>query len=233
MIGCPTSQSHSKGEFMQGVQWYFGKLGLVVSLVALVLASSNPAFAQSSNGAVRGTVRDQTSSVIPGAKLALTNKATNTALRTETNEAGLYVFPSVIPGEYNLTVMFTGMETLQVELVVHVQVSTTFNAVLKPGSTETKITVSAEARQLVVDSPTLGHVLERQRIEQLPLNGRDIQQLLVTVPGLDVATANQVRSWGMMAGAHNYFLDGAELEAPMWVIATVHSPPGHAHTPTY
>jgi len=53
----------------------------------------------------------------------------------------------VIPGEYNLTVMFAGMETLQVALLVQVQVSTTFNAVLKPGSTETKITVSAEARQ--------------------------------------------------------------------------------------
>jgi len=60
----------------------------------------------------------------------------------------------------------------------------------------------------------------------LPLNGRDIQQLLVTVPGLDVATANQVRSWGMMAGAHNYFLDGAVLEEPMWEEGTVISPAG-------
>src|SRR5882762_31781 len=204
---------------MQGLQWHFGQLGLLIGLTSV-------AFAQSSNGGVRGTVRDQTNSVIPGAKLALTNKATNTVLRTETNEAGLYVFPSVIPGEYNLTAMFAGMETLQVALLVQVQVSTTFNAVLKPGSTETKITVSAEARQLVVDSPTLGHVLERQRIEQLPLNGRDIQQLLVTVPGLDVATANQVRSWGMMAGAHNYFLDGAVLEEPMWEEGTVIRPPG-------
>ena len=89
---------------MQDLQRYLG-------LMALVLASSSVAYAQSSNGGVRGTVRDQTNSVIPGAKLALANKATNTVLRTETNEAGLYVFPSVIPGEYNLTVMFAGMET--------------------------------------------------------------------------------------------------------------------------
>src|SRR5882672_2447397 len=112
---------------MRGLQWYFGKLVLIISLTSV-------AFAQSSNGAVRGTVRDQTNSVIPGGKLALANKSTNTTLRTETNEAGLYVFPSVIPGEYDLTVTFAGMETLQVELVVHVRVSTTFNPVLKPGT---------------------------------------------------------------------------------------------------
>jgi hypothetical protein len=105
--------------------------------MALILALANGAFAQTSNGSVRGSVRDQSSAVLPGARLELTNKATNTVFRTETNEAGLYVFPSVIPGEYNLTVMFAGMDTSQVALRVQVQGSTNFDAVLKPGSTET------------------------------------------------------------------------------------------------
>ena len=211
---------------MQVQRSIFGSVVSFFCLLTLIVLPAGTTLAQSSNGSVRGSVRDQTGAVIPGAKLELANKATSTVLRTESNEAGLYVFPAVIPGQYSLTATFTGMETLQVDLVVQVQVSTTFNAVFKPGSTETKITVIAEAPQLVVDNPTLGHVLERQRIEQLPLNGRDIQQLLVTVPGLDVATANQVRSWGMMAGAHNYFLDGAVLEEPMWEEGTVIRPPG-------
>jgi hypothetical protein len=78
------------------------------------------------------------------------------------------------------------------------------------------------------DSPTLGHVLEQRRISMLPLNGRDVQQLLVTVPGLELTLpgTNQVRSWGMMSGAHQYILDGAVLEESMWQESTVIRPPG-------
>jgi hypothetical protein len=162
-------------------------------VVCLALAGS--AFGQSSLGSVRGAVRDQSGAVVPLAKLDLVNKATNVTLHAESNESGQYAFPAVLPGNYTLTVTFAGMETLQIGLEVQVQVSTTYNVVLKAGGTETKITVSAEMTPLTTtDSPMLGHVLERQRIEQLPLNGRDIQQLLVTVPGLELSTANQVRS---------------------------------------
>jgi hypothetical protein len=214
-----------RGKFRGSVSAVYG--------MALALMLTNTAFAQSSTGGVRGSVRDQTNAVIPGARLQLTNQATNVVVSAESNEAGLYVFPSVIPGRYNLTVEFAGMETLRVAVEVQVQVSTTFHAVLKPGGTETKITVSAEvAPLLVADNPSLGHVLERQRIEQLPLNGRDLQQLLVTVPGLEVprfgddTVWTHVRSWGMMAGAHQYILDGAVLEESMWNQGTAVRPPG-------
>jgi len=80
--------------------------------MALALILTSAAFAQSSNGSVRGSVRDQTNAVIPGAKLELTNKATGVALGATSNEAGLYTFPSVIGGQYTLTVTFAGMETL-------------------------------------------------------------------------------------------------------------------------
>ena len=203
---------------MQIRRGIFRSLTSVFCAMVLVLALASTAFGQSSLGSVRGSVRDQTGAVIPLAKLDLVNKATNVTLHAETNESGQYAFPAVLPGQYTLTVTFAGMETLQVGLEVQVQVSTTYNAVLKAGGTETKITVSAELTPLTTtDSPMLGHVLERSASSMLPLNGRDIQQLLVTVPGLELsATANQVRSWGMMAGAHQYILDGAVLEESMW-----------------
>src|ERR1700730_17121200 len=93
-------------------QQYFQRVLPVVCLIALILTLASGLFAQSGNGSVRGLVRDQTGAVIPGAHLELTNKATNNVVRTEANEAGLYVFPSVIAGEYNLTVVSAGMETL-------------------------------------------------------------------------------------------------------------------------
>ena len=202
----------------------------LLCIAGLLLGLANVSFAQSGNGSVRGSVRDQTNAVIPGAKLELTNKATNIATRTESNEAGLYVFPSVIPGEYELKVTAPGMDTLSAVVQVQVQVSTTFHAVLRPGTTETTITVASDVTPVTVeDNPALGHVLEHQRIEQLPINGRSIEQLLVTVPGLESPMPGgsiQVRSWGLMPGAHNYFLDGAVLEEPMWEEGTVIRPPG-------
>ncbi len=214
---------------MQTAVRSFPRLLAVICAIAAPLALTDTAFAQSSNGSVRGTVRDQTGAVIPGAKLELTNRATNVTLRAESNEAGLYAFPSVIAGAYTITVSSSGMDTLQAALQVQVQVSTEYSPVLRAGSTETKITVSGEVAPLVVaNSAALGHVLERQRVEQLPLNGRDIQQLLITVPGLEVnfAVANEVRSWGMISGAHQYILDGAVLEEPMWEEGTIIRPPG-------
>ncbi len=81
----------------------------------------------------------------------------------------------------------------------------------------------------MVDSGSLGHVLERQRIEQLPINGRSIEALLVTVPGLETpkpGASAQVRSWGVMPGAYGYFLDGAVLGDAMWNEGTIIRPPG-------
>ena len=64
----------------------------------------------------------------------------------------------------------------------------------------------------VTDKMSLGHVLDRRGIEQLPINGRSLTNLLVTVPGLDPA---QVRSYGVRQGAHDFILDGAALSDPV------------------
>ena len=214
---------------MQNRRGIFRGLMSVFCAMALALALASTALGQSSLGSVRGSVRDQTGAVIPLAKLDLVNKATNVALHAESNESGQYVFPAVLPAEYIMTVTFAGMETLQVPILVQVQASTTYDVVLKPGATETKITVSAEMTPLTItDSPALGHTLETQRIAMLPINGRDIQNLIVTVPGLELAIpgTNEVRSFGLMSGAHQYILDGAVLEESMWEESTIIRPPG-------
>jgi hypothetical protein len=208
-------------------------LGLrrVSILAALSLVSFDSAiYAQSGTGSVRGAVRDQSNAVVAGATVELTKKDTNIRVNTVTNESGLYVFPAAMPGEYMLIVKSAGMDLFSAVVLVQVQQSTVLDAVLKVGSTENRVTVTAEATpMLVVDNPTLGHVLERRRIEQLPVNGRSIEQLLVTVPGLENPKPGQniqVRSFGMMAGAHNYYLDGAVLEQSMWNEGTIDRPPG-------
>ena len=91
----------------------FGKPGGVrsvgaIALILMVLLAI-PGWSQSSNGSVRGTVQDPTSAVIPNVTVVLTNTATGIELKTVSNGAGIYVFPSVIPGPYKITADLAGM----------------------------------------------------------------------------------------------------------------------------
>ncbi len=85
-----------------------------LSLFTLFLAFTVPALPQASTGSVKGTVRDATTAVVANAALELTNTATNVSARTTTNEAGFYIFPGVVPGQYRLTAEAAGFERFEV-----------------------------------------------------------------------------------------------------------------------
>jgi hypothetical protein len=175
----------------------------VTAVFALLCA---PAWSQTSTAAVSGNVRDQTAAVIPGAAVRLVNTATNVELRATTNEVGYYLFPAVIPGSYRLFIESAGMQPFEATLTVLVQQSAVVDAVLKPGTTATTVLVEDVTPVVTVDNPTLGHVLERQRIEQLPINGRFVTSLLQTVPGMEGS-----RAYGLREGSQEFVLDGAAL----------------------
>ena len=185
-----------------------------------MLLGALPCLPQASTGSVSGTVRDQSGAVIPGAAVALTNTATNVTLRTTTNEAGLYRFPGVVPGPYRLTVEAPGMQKFEAGLTVQVQQSAVVDVTLRVGATVAEVVVQDVTPLVTVDSPTLGRVLERLRIEQLPINGRFVTTLLQTVPGME-----GTRAWGLREGSHEMVLDGAPMSDRLWG-GTVRRPPG-------
>src|SRR5216117_1518855 len=88
-------------------------LGLVWTLLLVPAA-----WPQGGNSTVRGSVRDQAQAVIPNATVTLTNINTNVARTTQSNEAGIYVFPGVIPGSYRLVGEFSGMQRFEGTLTV-------------------------------------------------------------------------------------------------------------------
>ncbi|MGE5644245.1 MAG: carboxypeptidase-like regulatory domain-containing protein [Acidobacteriota bacterium] len=184
-----------------------------------------PAFPQSSNGSVRGTVQDQTKAVIPGANVTLTNTATNIEFKTTSNSVGIYVFPAVPAGPYKLTVEYSGMAKFEGTLTVRVQESATVDVTLQTAATTTTITVQDVTPLVVSDSQSLGHTLERARIEQLPINGRQVMNLLNTVPGLTFDTNGDLRTMGARTGTHDVSLDGAALSEPVYGGGTVRRQP--------
>lgn len=182
-----------------------------ISLVTLTLVFAACAWPQASTGSVSGTVRDQTGAVIPGAAVVLTNTATNVTSRTQTNEVGFYMFPGITPGSYRLEVEQPGMQKFGVTATVQVARSVVIDPVLRPGQTATTVEVRDVTPLMTTDSAALSHVLERTRIEQLPINGRSLSSLLVTIPGME-----GTRACGMRDGSQEIILDGSMMADRLW-----------------
>jgi hypothetical protein len=157
------------------------------SVVCLALpALSN---AQTQFAAVRGVVEDSSGAVIPGAALTLTNVDQNRSWTTMSNEAGAYTFTQIPPGAYTLQVEAQGFKkfsrsgmTLQVAQIAEI------NIAMEVGSLAESIQVSAETPLLETASSTLGEVVNSLTSENLPLNGRNVLQLVALTPGINANT---------------------------------------------
>ncbi|MDP3000670.1 MAG: TonB-dependent receptor [Bryobacterales bacterium] len=197
--------------------------GLCLALTVLALLAV-PAWPQSSTGSVRGTVQDPTGAVIPNVTVALTNTATGVEIKTVSNETGFYVFPSVNPGPYRIEAELAGMQKFEATITVQVQQSTNIPITLQPAGTQTIVSVQDVTPMLTSDSATMSHTLERTRIEQLPINGRFVGNLLATVPGFTQG-GDGWRFDGNRTGTFDVVLDGAALTDQLYGGGTVSRPP--------
>ena len=127
----------------------------------LILLSTLPLWPQASNSTVRGTVRDQAQAIIPGADVTLTNANTGVARTTKSNDSGLYAFPAVVPGSYRLESAFSGMQPFQGMLTVQVQQDATVDIAMQVSQTATSVEIHDVTPIVRMDSPSLGHALER------------------------------------------------------------------------
>lgn len=156
--------------------------GLRAVLGALLLAL--PAGAQTF-GEFTGRVADATGAVIAGARVTITNAATNVARETETNESGNYTVPFVNPGVYDVQAEADGFKaarqeawTLQVGDVARIDFT------LEIGVITEVIEVEAGAQMLQTSSTALGAVIEQRRIVDLPINGRNYLNLVKLSPNV-------------------------------------------------
>ncbi|MBI1355576.1 MAG: hypothetical protein GC160_14630, partial [Acidobacteria bacterium] len=153
-------------------------------LLALSIPSSG-LFAQGINQTVEGAVTDASGAVIPGATITLTNTDTGVVRTQSSNEAGLYTFVAVPVGNYNVRCENPGFKT---EISNGVRVETggqvRLDFALEIGEVTETVEVSAAAATLVTENAVVGGVVENKRVIELPLNGRNIVNLAVLVPGV-------------------------------------------------
>ncbi len=164
--------------------------GFVACLIASVVVVLGPGaqytLAQTEKASISGRITDQSNAVMPDAEVELKNTDTGIVTVTKTNDQGVYVFPSLAPGNYVMNVRKQGFRTVSVmDVKLYVQDNVSRNFVLQVGSSVESVTVTAEsgAGLVNVTGSELGTVITQEAIHELPLNGRNFTQLLTLTPG--------------------------------------------------
>ena len=196
------------------------KLGLLIGLLGL---AAGLAFAQT-GGQITGEVKDQSGASVPGASVTVTNNATNVTRTTITNSEGLYSFPALTPGQYQVKVAAGGFQsTVTNDIQLQVQQTARIDFALTVGQASQTIEVSANAALLATENTTVGTVIEEKRIMELPLNGRSFFSLVALSPNVTYGFVPAAQAAGRLGGTRgsltiavaggrstweNYTLDG-------------------------
>jgi len=185
---------------------------LAFAIGVMVLCCTG-ALAQSGAGLIEGTVKDPTGAVIPGAAITVTNHATGVKTTTKSNKVGFYIVPDLFTGTYNVSVTAPSMKTYSRNLELLVGQAAVVNPVMTAGSITQKVTVQANEVQLVdTTNGTITGTLDNARINQLPMNGRNIVTLVnETTPGLESCPESSSCANGEPGPATEYEVDGATL----------------------
>src|SRR6266478_540330 len=191
------------------MEWSPMKRNLLITGVVFLFAFS-VAVARTGTSAIGGTVTDQQGKAVPGATVTLTNIATNAARSVESSNTGAYIFDLITPGVYRLEVEAKGFSKTVVDNVrALIGKQTETNVRLSLGAMSEVVEVSISAHDVVINTQdaSLGNVFDSTQISQLPLEGRNLSDLLSLQPG----TTQEGYVTGSRADQSNVTLDGVDI----------------------
>lgn len=163
-----------------------------VTFLALAAFSCSPALVLAqSTATLSGTVKDPSGAVLPGAQVVIRNLGTGQERTIRSDSAGQYVAPSLPPGDYSVRVTASGFSAYTVQrLTLLVDAKTNLDAPLAPASAGETVDVQGGAPLIESESITVGQVIDRLTVQEVPLNGRHFLDLTVLTPGGVTAPAN-------------------------------------------
>jgi hypothetical protein len=196
-------------------------LGLI-----LVFGSTMPGWAQYTTARLSGIVSDPSGAVVAGAAITVQDVGTGYSQTANSTSAGQYLFPSLPVGTYQITVSMAGYNRyVQKGIVLSVNQAASQDVQLQVGMVEQQVVVNANSSLVTTDSATVGQLIDEKEIEELPLNGRYVQELVFLAPGTTNVTANYcaanceggvfpseqyAKVNGGGANGVNYLLDGVD-----------------------
>src|SRR5438034_2238536 len=173
---------------------------------------------QTETATVSGLVTDRTAAAVSGAEVRLQSVERGTVTTTTTNNAGIYVFPSVQPGQYQISIQKQGFKQVDLlGLVVNVQDHIDQNFRLEVGSVAESVTVEAAASMINTTDASVSTVVDQTYVKNMPLNGRSFQDLILLTPGVvtqspqtgaQLGQQGEFSVNGQRTESNNYTVDG-------------------------
>ena len=186
------------------MRWSSMKRNLQISLAAIFLVVTHVS-AQTGLTSLRGAVTDKTGAAIVGAKVTVTNVTQALQREAQTGPTGEYEFLALPPGSYTLTVEmanFRRYEQRNIQLLVNSPA--TINATLEVGAASQTVEVSATAVTLNTTDASLGNAFNENQVKELPLEGRNVPDLLSLQPGVAFPNnRDDIPDWDTRKGAVN------------------------------
>jgi hypothetical protein len=199
----------SRSVFSALILWFF----LFLLFIPVVNSQSN-------TGRVLGTVHDQSGGGIANATITILDVDRGLMRTTVTDSSGEYLVPNLAPGNYHVRAEAKGFKTSEREKVLlEVAKDVNLEFVLVPGSVTDVVTVTEEAPLLDTSSTTLGGTISNQTINDLPLNGRDFQNLVTLRPGVQRYPGGgflSISSNGNRPEDNNFIVDGTDNNDPYY-----------------
>ena len=181
-------------------------------LLALLVSLSSLADAQSTAGRILGTISDQSGAAVAGAKVTVTDVQRGTARTLTTDQTGSFVAPDLQPGVYKARVEAKGFKSIErPNITIEVATDVRADFTLQPGQVTETMTIEEEVPLVNTTSATLGGTLSNKEINDLPLSGRNYENLLQLRPGVmryPGGGFSTTSSNGLRAEDNAYFIEG-------------------------
>lgn len=194
---------------------FISRLTPFVSLLALVLFPVPQIHAQTDVAQLSGAVADSTGAALPHAEIVIVNLDTGFYRSVQSDQEGQYAAPALQPGHYRVTVKADRFKTLVTQQVtLNVAQKANINFTLEVGSKDETVTVAGGSADINTSDATVSTVIDRQFVENIPLNGRTLQSLITDAPGVVTTSTpvageqGQFSSVGQRAGSNYFSIDG-------------------------
>jgi hypothetical protein len=167
-------------------QKYFRFLVYTQAILFLsVLTGVSSLHAQATRATISGTITDTTNAAVAGAKVQIKNVDTNVLQSTVTDGQGRYAAPDLPIGNYEVQASNTGFQTVvRRGITLNIGSQSVVDIALPVGQAQETVTVEGEASHIETESAAVGQLVSNVQMRELPLNGRNFEQLILLAPGV-------------------------------------------------
>src|SRR6202522_1310372 len=212
-------------------------LCFIAALVLFAMLTTHSAHAQAGSGRIAGSVKDASGALISGSGVTLVNAATGVTQKTTSNGEGVFNFPVVPVGQYEIDVMADGFNPYRQtqNLTINVNTALAIDVVLKVADASQTVNVIENTAEVHMTDTQIGQTIESKQVVDIPLNGRSYTDLLAvqagvtpittsgagntssgggfgTVPAAGEANTGQFSIHGQRESDHDYYLNGASVQ---------------------